>query len=71
MSLYDYADCFSLTTTTIDALATLLEAFFNIFLRTHTHRHEGIALPLLRMYARGKKFSGGIGTRQYTLHNKQ
>jgi len=42
--------------TSVNAFATLLEAFFNIFLRTrthtHTHTYEGIALPLLRMRSR-------------------
>ena len=38
MSLYYYTDCFSLTMMPVDALATLLEAFFSFFLRTHTHR---------------------------------
>jgi len=38
--------------TSVNAFATLLEAFFNIFGgHTHTHRHEGIALALLRMRA--------------------
>jgi len=38
----------------VDALATPLEAFFNIFfVDTHTHRQEGIALPLLRIHAWG------------------
>jgi len=41
--------------TSVNAFATLLEAFFNIFLQTHTHRHEDITLPLLRMRARGSK----------------
>jgi len=43
--------------TSVNAFATLLEAFFNIFLwtHTHTHRHEGIALPLLRMRTWGNK----------------
>ena len=43
--------------TSVNAFATLLEAFFKIFGRTHTHTHrrKGIALPLLCMRARGKK----------------
>ena len=42
--------------TSVNAFATLFEAFFNIFFadtHTHAHRHEGIALTLLRMHARG------------------
>jgi len=43
--------------TSENTLATLLKAFFNFFLPTHahtyTHRHEGIALPLLRMRVQG------------------
>jgi len=39
--------------TSVNALATMLEAYFNIFGPTHTHTHiyrqKGIALPLLRM----------------------
>jgi len=47
--------------TSVNAFATLLEAFFNIFLQTHTHtdthththRHHGIVLPLLHMRMQG------------------
>ena len=61
--------------TSVNPFATLLEAFFNIFLRTHTHthththRHEGIALPLLCMRARGviKEFIG-LGGSTGTFH---
>jgi len=45
--------------TSVNAFATLLEAFFNIFLQTHghthTHRHEDITWPLLRMRVQGNK----------------
>ena len=52
MSYSDYIDGFSLTMTSVNALATLLEAFFAdthtyTHTHTHTHIHEGIALPLL------------------------
>jgi len=46
--------------TPVTTLATLLEAFFNIFCRhTHTclHRHKGIAFPLLCMRTRGNEHS--------------
>jgi len=45
------AECLSLTMMSVNALVTLLEAFFNSFLPTH--RHEGIALSLLCMLAWG------------------
>ena len=42
--------------TSVNALVTLLEAFFNISLPIYTHTHtqtQGITLPLLRMPAQG------------------
>jgi len=46
---------FCLTLTSVNALATLLESFkIYFFADTHTHRHGGIALPLLHMYIWGK-----------------
>ena len=44
-SLYDYADCISLTMTSVNALATLLKHYFlrtPTHPQTHTHRHEGM-----------------------------
>lgn len=46
----DSADYFSLSRTSINALATLLEVFLKFFLpdtHTQTYRHEGNTLPLL------------------------
>ena len=60
----DYADCFSLTTTSVNALATLFGAFLIFFCRqthTHTHTHtltqtRNIALPLLCMREQGNYY---------------
>ena len=53
----DSVGCFSLSITSLNALATLFEVYFNILLPTHTHKHkhrcDGIALPLLHLRMRG------------------
>ena len=40
----------------LNALASLLKRF-SIFFGQQTHRHEGIALPLLHMCARGNNIA--------------
>jgi len=51
---FHHCGCFSLSLTSVNALATLLEVFVNIFFCRHTHIHrlDGIALLLLRMCVR-------------------
>ena len=50
---YDSVDCFSLSIMSLNALATLLEAFFKIFLLLTDTQTQGIALSLLCMHVRG------------------